>query len=69
MPSFVDIIPCTSLGLPCWCPESTCPMDSSFQGTSCENLIMYDGSYQHTCVLFYVYPGGHLLFYATMTDI
>ena len=50
-----DIIHCTSLGFPSWCPESTRPMDSCFQGTSCENLMMYGGLYQHTRVVLYKY--------------
>ena len=41
LPSCVDIIRRTSLGFPSWCPESTRPTDSCFQGTTCENLIMY----------------------------
>ena len=40
LPSCVDIIRRTSLG-PSWCPESTRPTDSCFQGTSCENFMMY----------------------------
>ena len=35
LPSCVDIIRRTSLGFPSWCPESTRPTDSCFQGTSC----------------------------------
>ena len=34
LPSCVDIIRSTSLGFPSWCPESTRPTDSCFQGTS-----------------------------------
>ena len=37
LPSCINITPRTSLGFPSWCPESTRPMDSSFQGTSCDN--------------------------------
>ena len=40
LPFCVDIISRTSLGFPSWCPESTRPTDSCFQGTSCENLMM-----------------------------
>ena len=54
LPSCVDIIRLTSLGFPSWCPESTRPMDSCFQGTSCENLMMYCGLYQHTRVVLYI---------------
>ena len=32
--------------------ESTHPTDSCFQGTSCENLMMYGGLYQHMLVVF-----------------
>ena len=48
----------TSLGFPSWCPESTRPTDSCFQGTSCENLMMYGGLYsvyQHTREALYMY--------------
>ena len=38
--SCVNVICRTSLGFPIWYPESTCPTDSCFQGTSCENLLM-----------------------------
>ena len=55
LPSFVDIIHRTSLGFPSWCPKSTRPIDSCFQGTSCENLMMYSGLYQHTRVVLYIY--------------
>ena len=55
LPSSVDIIPRTSLGFPSWCLESTRPTDSCFQGTSCENLMMYGGLYQHTQVVLYMY--------------
>ena len=55
LPSCNDIIRCTSLSFPSWCPESTRPMDSCFQGTSCENLMMYGGLYQHTRVVLYTY--------------
>ena len=48
LPSCVDIIRSTSLGFPSWCPESTRPTDTCFQGLSCENLVMYGGLYQHT---------------------
>ena len=51
----VVIIYCTSLGFPSWCPESTRPTDSCFQGTSCENLMMYSRLYQHTRVVLYIY--------------
>ena len=51
LPSYVDIIHCTSLSFPSWCPESTRPMDSCFQGTSWENLMMYGGLCQHTRVV------------------
>ena len=44
------------LGFPSWCPKSTRPMDSCFQGTSCENLMMYGGLYEHTHVVLYMYP-------------
>ena len=53
--SFVDIICRTSLGFHSWCPESTRPTDSCFQGTSCEKLMMYGGLYQHTHVVLYIY--------------
>ena len=55
LPSCDDIICRTSLGFPSWCPESTRPMDSCFQGTSCENLVMYGRLYQHTWVDLYIY--------------
>ena len=55
LPSCVDIILRTSLGFHSWCPESTRPTDSCFQGTSCENLMMYGGLYQHTHVVLYIY--------------
>ena len=55
LPSCVDIICRTSLGFPSWCPESTHPTDSYFQSTSCENLMMYGGLYQHTQVVLYMY--------------
>ena len=42
----------------------TRPTDSCFQGTSCENLMMYSGLYQHTKVVLYIY---HVLLY-TMRD-
>ena len=61
LPSSVNIIHCTSLDFHSWCPESTVPtdscpestrpMDSCFQGTSCQNLMMYVGSYQHIWVV------------------
>ena len=54
LPSCVGIIHRTSLGFPSWCPESTRPMDSCFQGTSCENLMMYGGLYQHTRVVLHI---------------
>ena len=44
----------TPLGFPSWCPESTRPMDSCFQGTSWDNLMMYCGLYQHTLVVLYI---------------
>ena len=34
--------------------KSTRPTDSCFQGTSCENLMMYGGLYQHTRVVLYI---------------
>ena len=55
LPSCDDIIHRTSLGFPSWCPESTRPTDTCFQGTSCENLMMYGGLYQHTRVVLYMY--------------
>ena len=55
LPSCVDIIRRTSLGFPSWCPESTRPTDSCFHGTSCENLTMYGGLYQHTRLVLYLY--------------
>ena len=55
LPSCVDVIHRTLLGFPSWCPESTCPTDLCFQGTSCENLMMYGGLYQHTRVVLYMY--------------
>ena len=55
LPSCDDIIRRTSLGFLSWCPESTRPTDSCFQGTSCENLMMYGGLYQHTRVVLYIY--------------
>ena len=55
LPSCVDIIRLTSLGFPSWCPESTRPTDSCFQGNSCENLMMYGRLYQHTRVVLYLY--------------
>ena len=54
LPSCVDIIRSTSLGFHSWCPESTHPTDSCFQDTSCENLMMYGGLYQHTRVVLYI---------------
>ena len=54
LPSCVDKIRCTSLGFPCWCPESTRPTDSCFQDTSCENLMMYGGLCQHTWLVLYL---------------
>ena len=58
LPLCVDIIRSTSLGFHSWCPESTRPTDSCFQGTSCENLMMYSGLYQHTWVvcIFIIHP-------------
>ena len=53
--SCVDIICRTSLGFSSWCPESTRPTDSCFQGTSCENLMLFGGLYQHTRVVLYIY--------------
>ena len=55
LPSCVDIIHHTTLGFPSWCPESTRPTDSCFQGTSWKNLMMYGGLYQHTRVVLYIY--------------
>ena len=55
LPSCVDIIRGTSLGFPSWCYESTRPTDLCFQGTSCENLMMYSRLYQHTRVVLYMY--------------
>ena len=55
LPFCVDLISRTSLGFPSWCPESTRPTDSCFQGTSFENLMMYGGLYQHTRVVLYIY--------------
>ena len=55
LPSCDDIIHLTSLGFPSWCPESTRPTDSCFQGTSCEILMMYGRLYQHTRVVLYMY--------------
>ena len=55
LPSCVDIIRRRSLGFHSWCPESTRPTDSCFQGTSCENFMMYSGLYQHTHVVLYLY--------------
>ena len=52
--SCVEIIRRTSLRFPSWCPESTHPTDSCFQDTSCENLMMYGGLYQHTRVVLYI---------------
>ena len=44
------------ISFPSWCPESTCLTHPCFQGTICENLMMYCGLYQHTrVVLYYVY--------------
>ena len=60
LPSCDDIIHCASLGFPSWCPESTRPTDSCFQGTSCKNLMMYGGLYQHTRVVLYIYQGEPL---------
>ena len=53
-PSFVHIIHSSSLGFPSRCPESSCSTDSCFQGTSCENHMMYGGLYQHTRVVLYI---------------
>ena len=61
LPSCVDIIRRTSLGFPSWCPESTCSADSCFQGTSCENLMMNGGLYQHTRVVLYMYYSASFL--------
>ena len=55
LPSCVDIIHCTSLSFPSWCPENTHPRDSCFQGTSCENLVMYSGLFQQTRLVLYLY--------------
>ena len=55
LPSCNDIIHRTSLGFHSWCSESTRPTDLCFQGTSCENLMMYGGLYQHTQVVLYIY--------------
>ena len=60
---FVDKIRRTSLGFPSRCPENTCATDSCFQGTTCENLMMYGGLYQHIRVLYIYYMFlGCLLF-------
>ena len=53
-PESVDIIIRTSLDFSSWCPEGTHPTDSCFQGTSCENLMMYCGLYQQTRVVLYL---------------
>ena len=45
-----DIILRTSLGFPSWCSERA-------PATSCENLMMYGGLYQHTRVVLYMYLG------------
>ena len=55
LPSCVDIIHLTSLGFHSWCSEGTRPTDSCFQGTSCENLVMYGRLYQHSRVVLYMY--------------
>ena len=55
LPSCVNIIRRTLLGFLSWCPEGTRPTDSCFQDTSCENLMMYGGLYQHTKVVLYLY--------------
>ena len=55
LPSCGNIIRCTLLGFPSWCPESTRPTDLCFQGTSCENLMMYGRLYQHTRLVLYIY--------------
>ena len=49
----------TSLSFPSWCPESTCPTDSCFQGTICEKRMMYGGLYQHTQAVSYMYFSLH----------
>ena len=71
-PSCVHRIRRTSIGFPSWCPESTHPTDSCFQGTSCEiNLMMYSGLYQHTRVVLYMYLTDDLnpVFDLNMTDV
>ena len=55
LPSCVDIIRRTSLSPSSWCPESTHPTDSCLHGTSCENLMMYGGLYQHIRVVLYLH--------------
>ena len=42
----VDIIRLNNC-FPTWYPESMHPTDSCFQGTCCENRIMFGGLYQH----------------------
>ena len=57
------MIPRTSLGFPSWCPESTRPTDSYFQGISCENLMMYGKLCQHTRVVLYMYSRSGLVYF------
>ena len=45
---FIGKLNCVLLGFPSWCPKSTRPMYSCFQGNSCENLMMY-GELYHRC--------------------
>ena len=60
LPSYDDIIRHTSLGFPSWCSESTRRTDSCFQGTNCENLMMYGGLYQYTRVVLYIYITSYM---------
>ena len=48
LPSCVDMICRTSLGF------SAGALKALFQGTRCENLMMYGGLYQHTQVVLYI---------------
>ena len=61
LPSCVNIIHQTSLTFPSWCHECTGPTDSCFHGTSCENLVMYGGLYQHTRVVLYIENSVYLI--------
>ena len=54
LPSCVDIIRRTSLGLPSWCSVALI-LRLVLPGTSWENLMMYSGLYQHTRVVLYIY--------------